>query len=61
MGHCRLNLHGEFDDAADRFLAVWWAVSGETGYDPYWHRPHHYALSDATSLEDFVARAVARL
>lgn len=69
VGHCRLNLHGEFDDAADRFLAAWWAVSGETGYDPYWDivagvgclPPNGPAWDDATSLEDFVARAVARL
>jgi aminoglycoside phosphotransferase (APT) family kinase protein len=69
VGHCRLNLHGQFDDAADRFLAAWWAVSGETGYHPYWDivaavgfLPSRGGPSeDTAAVEDFIARAVARL
>ena len=72
VGHCRLNLQGRFDDAPDRFLAAWWGVSGGRGeieYHPYWDivaavgcLPSRDDVPvDAAALEDFVARAVARL
>ena len=72
VGHCRLNLHGEFDDAADRFLGEWWAVSGGRGeieYHPYWDivaavgflPSRDNTSADTATVDDFVVRAVGRL
>jgi hypothetical protein len=74
VAHMRANLAMSFEvDAAEEFLAAYLGpVSGSVGHDPYWdlrvavdflpdlpagHRPS----AKVARLDDFVARAVARL
>ena len=70
LGHCRLNLFGQAGpEAADRFLALWQAMAGRSGYHPYWDivagvdsvpESSNPVLS-RSGLEDFLHRAVSRL
>jgi aminoglycoside phosphotransferase (APT) family kinase protein len=68
VGHCRANLAGHSGLAvADDFLARWQAVTGRTGYHPYWDLAvevstlDSYGQEEDPALDAFVARAVARL
>jgi aminoglycoside phosphotransferase (APT) family kinase protein len=69
VGHCRCNLAGRFGQpVADRFLALYQAISGRREYHPYWDIAAFLGgLSEAADArpdpagEDFLARAVAAL
>jgi aminoglycoside phosphotransferase (APT) family kinase protein len=67
VGHCRANLAGYLDQSvADRFLARYEAVTGRTGYHPYWDIavvvvPPEACPEPDPGLDDFLARAVAQL
>ena len=66
LGHCRLNLARDFGlDAADRFLAVHRALTGERDYHPYWDIVAAVGMlgdhPNPSAADAFVARAVARL
>ena len=69
VGHCRANLHSRFGpEAADRFLALYQAVSGRRVYHPYWDIAAAIGGMDESADarpgladEAFVAAAVARL
>lgn len=66
VAHCRYNVavHARQPDAADRFLAIWQAITGHRDYDPYWDLVT--VVSVVTSepdpaLDEFVRSAAARL
>jgi aminoglycoside phosphotransferase (APT) family kinase protein len=69
VGHCRCNLAGRFGQpVADRFLALYQAITGRREYHPYWDIAAFLGgLSQAADArpdpagEDFLARAVAAL
>jgi aminoglycoside phosphotransferase (APT) family kinase protein len=69
VGHCRTNLAGHFDQAtADRFLALYQAITGRREYHPYWDivaalGGQDLEVDDDPDLanEAFLAAAVARL
>ncbi len=67
VGHCRANLAGYLGQSiADRFLARYQAVTGRTDYHPYWDIavvvvPPEACPEPDPNLDDFLARAVARL
>jgi aminoglycoside phosphotransferase (APT) family kinase protein len=70
VGHCRMNVFSELgDDAADRFLQLYRAVSGRTDdYHPYWDISAAIGGLDedadaepSPADELFLAAAVARL
>lgn len=69
VGHCRVNLHSRFGaEAADRFLALYQAVSGRREYHPYWDivaaiggMDEGYDEVADLADERFVAAAVGRL
>jgi hypothetical protein len=66
VGHCRVNLAERFaGDVADRFLAQYQAVSGRAEYHPYWDLVAAVGMLPdepvTPRVDDFVARAVARL
>jgi aminoglycoside phosphotransferase (APT) family kinase protein len=69
-GYCRGNLADWFGlEAADRFLELYLAASGRSGYHPYWdiaallgdHEEEDFTLDGESSDEAFLAQAVARL
>jgi aminoglycoside phosphotransferase (APT) family kinase protein len=70
VGHCRVNIASELgQDAADRFLGLYRAVSGRTDeYDPYWDISAAIGGLDedadtepSPADEQFLAAAIARL
>jgi aminoglycoside phosphotransferase (APT) family kinase protein len=67
VGHCRANLAGHFGlSVGDRFLARYQALTGCTSYHPYWDLAVVVGPADSygdpdPDLDEFVARAVARL
>ena len=69
-GYCRANLAGWFGlQAADRFLDLYLAASGRSGFHPYWdiaaalggHGEEGFTTNGESSDEAFLAQAVARL
>jgi aminoglycoside phosphotransferase (APT) family kinase protein len=66
VGHCRMNLAGRFGQAtADRFLALYRALTGRDEYHPYWDVVAAIGGVDIEDVdrrtEEFLAAAVARL
>jgi aminoglycoside phosphotransferase (APT) family kinase protein len=69
-GYCRANLAGWFGlEAAGRFLDLYLAASGRSGYHPYWdiaaalggHGEEAFTTDGESSDEAFLAQAVSRL
>jgi aminoglycoside phosphotransferase (APT) family kinase protein len=69
-GYCRANLAGWFGlEAAERFLDLYLAASGRSGYHPYWdiaaalggHGEEACTTDGESSDEAFLAQAVSRL
>ena len=69
-GHCRANLADWFGlEAANRFLDLYLAASGRSGYDPYWdiaaalggHEEEAFTTDGESSDEAFLAQAVSKL
>ena len=70
VGHCRINLARHLGyDAAEQFTAIYRERSGRGEYHPYWDLVDAVGMLDLVgpefgwlpALDDFVARAVARL